>query len=43
MKLSWTWLTGTPLGLAILAVGLVLEIAGLVWVRWLVRRVERQL
>ena len=39
----WTWLTGTPLGLAILAVGLVLEIAGLVWVRWLVRRVERQL
>ena len=39
----WTWLTGTPLGLVVLAVGLGLEILGLAWVQWLVRRVERQL
>lgn len=39
----WTWLVGTPLGLVVLAVGLGLEILGLAWVQWLVRRVERQL
>lgn len=39
----WAWLTSTPLGLAVLAVGLALEFLGLAWVNWLVRRVERQL
>lgn len=39
----WSWLTGTPLGLMVLAVGATLEVLGLMWVQWLVRRVERQL
>lgn len=39
----WGWLTGTPLGLTVLAIGLVLEFLGLAWVQWLVRRVEKHL
>lgn len=39
----WTWLTSTSLGLIVLALGLALEVLGLLWVRWLVRRVENRL
>lgn len=38
-----TWLTSTPIGLVVLAAGLVLELLGVLWVRHLVRRVERYL
>lgn len=37
------WLVGTPAGLAVLAAGVLLEVAGLLWVRRLVRGVERHL
>jgi len=37
------WLTSTPPGLVVLAVGLILEVLGLIWVRRLVSRVERHL
>lgn len=37
------WLLGTPAGLAVLAAGVLLEVAGLLWVRRLVRGVERHL
>lgn len=37
------WLLGTPAGWALLAVGVGLEVAGLLWVRRLVRSVERHL
>lgn len=39
----WTWLTTTPPGLLVLGLGLGLEVLGLLWVQWLVHRVERQL
>lgn len=39
----WAWLTATPVGWVVLVVGISLEVVGLLWVRWLVRRVERQL
>lgn len=39
----WTWLTSTPTGLVTLGLGLGLECLGLLWVQWLVRRVEKQL
>lgn len=39
----WVWLTATPVGWLVLLTGIGLEVAGLLWVRWLVRRVERQL
>lgn len=37
------WLLGTPVGLAVTAAGVLLEVAGLLWVRRLVRGVERYL
>lgn len=38
-----TWLFSTPMGLAVLVAGVVLECLGVLWVRHLVRRVERYL
>lgn len=38
-----SWLLGTPLGWAALAIGLILEGLGLLWVRTMVRSVERRL
>lgn len=38
-----TWLLGTPIGLVVLAAGVVLETVGILWVRQLVRRVEKHL
>lgn len=38
-----SWLLGSPIGLMVLALGAVLELAGLMWVRHMVRRVEQHL
>lgn len=37
------WLTGTPLGLAVLFVGVALNVAGFLWIRGIVAAVERSL
>lgn len=36
-----TWLLTTPMGIAVLSGGIFLEVLGVLWVRYLVRRVER--
>lgn len=37
------WLVGTPIGLVVLVVGVALDVAGLLWIRVMVTRVEKRL
>ena len=37
------WLFGTPIGLVVLVLGIALDIAGLLWIRAMVTKVERRL